>query len=193
MINLMKPARVEREIERLGAWIAEVSARYGVPAAFIKAILYQEMTNIDAGDPLADLAVRFGIAARRDSSTGYAQIFGYVGVNAANFAVDRGLATYESLGITCGHRLDPNDAADVRLVWNILKSNRQANIELAALNMLAAADEVLGDIDFASFSDDDLKRVASRYNSNTRGITAYGEKVFAHYLRYLSLEGPGER
>ena len=75
----------------------------------------------DHMDVAADLAVRLGIFPKKDSSTGYAQIFGYVGMNAANFAVDQGLSTYESLGIETDHRLDPANEDDVRLVWKLLK------------------------------------------------------------------------
>ena len=162
-----------------------MSARYGVPSAVIKAILHLEMERIDIMDPLADLAVRTGLFAKQDSSTGYAQIFGYVGVEAINFAVDRRLTTYEQLGISCNHRLDPGNIKDVRLVWKKLNSDPKANIEIAALNLLAAADEVTGRIDFGSFSDDELKRVLTRYNAAVSHVTSYGEQAFLLYKSYL--------
>ena len=84
MIRLYGDKRAREVIDSYGTWIATVSGRYGVPAEVIKAMLFQEMTLIDAMDPLADIAVSMGLAGKKDSSTGYAQIFGYVGLKAAN-------------------------------------------------------------------------------------------------------------
>lgn len=170
-----------RVIAKHAEWIASVSERYQIPDALIKAILYQEITQMDLGDPLADLATRIGLFGRTDSSTGYAQIFGYVGLAAINFAVDHNLATYESLGVACDHRLDASNKDDVRLIWRKLHSDPQANIEIAALNLLAAADEVIGHFDLSNMSDDELKLVMTRYNANVRFVTDYGEQVFRHY------------
>ena len=184
MLKLMSAKKAERVIGRYESWISAVSGRYLVPAAAIKAILFQEMTMIDAFDLVADLAVRVFPRWRKDSSTGYAQVFGYVGLNAVNFAVERGLATYGSLGFDANRVLDPADAGDVRAVWLKLHSSPMANIEIATLNLLVAADEMVGRLDFDTFTDEELKLVFTRYNANTKRITPYGEQVFGHYVRY---------
>lgn len=192
MLKLISPARAQQILSRYDEWIRTVSARYGVPEALIKAILYQEMTQIDIADPIADLTARSGLFGKQDSSTGYAQIFGYVGLNAINFAVDRGIATYESLGVECDHALDPDNKSDVRLVWKMLHDNPKANIEIATLNLIAAADEVVGRVDFGSLTDDELKLVMTRYNSNVRRITSYGEQVFRFYEAFRDGREPTE-
>ena len=151
----------------------------------MKAIFFQEMTLMDALDPVADFVAFVGVFPKKDSSTGIAQIFGYVGLNAANFAVDRGLATYESLGISSKRRLDPGNRADVRLVWRLLHHDMHANIELATLNLLVAADEMVGRIDFDSFSPEELKLVLTRYNADVDYITPYGEQAYEYHLRFL--------
>ena len=184
LMKLIGPKKTERILTRYNAWIHAVSERYGVPASAIKAILYQEMTIINLMDVAADLVVQTNLFRKKDSSTGYAQIFGYVGVNALNFAVDRKLATYDSVGIACTHRLDPHNPKDVRLMWKKLRSNPKINIEIATMNLLAAADEVVGRTDFHTFSADELKLVLTRYNANTRHITPYGERAFAKYEEY---------
>ena len=184
MVRLISQRKAAKILEKYNGHIRAVAARYGVPEAVIKAILFQEMTMIDAMDLVADLAVLMGPRFKRDSSTGYAQIFGYVGLNAANFAVDRGMATYESLGIASDHRLDPSNQRDVRKVWLKLFRNRKANIEIAALNMLVAADQMTGRIDFASFSADELKLVLTRYNANVKHVTPYGEQAFRRYKAF---------
>ena len=188
MFKPFSPTRAKRTLERYESWIQTVSTRYGVPEAVVKAILYQEMVQIDLVDYAADLAVGSGFFKKKDSSTGYAQIYGYVGLNAANFAVDHGLATYESLGIESDHRLDTNNLADVRLVWKKLHKNKEANIELATLNLLAAAYEVVGHGDFDRMSDEELKLVMTRYNADARHVTEYGERAFATYEAFLNGE-----
>ena len=190
MMKLISPAKADAIIAGFDGWIREVSGRYGVPAALVKAVLYQEMTNIDALDPVADAAVMIAPRHSRDSSTGYAQIFGRTGLIAANFALDHGLTTYELLGLESDHRLDPANRRDVFKVWRRLHEDAQANIEFEALVLLCAADEVIGRIDFATFSDDELKLVLSRYNADVRQVTSYGEQAFAHYERFKEQDSP---
>ena len=185
MIRLISEKRAEKIIGKYDAWIFEVALHYNMPVAAIKAVLFKEMTMIDVMDVLADIAVWTGLFSKKDSSTGYAQIFGKVGLDAVNFAADRGLSDHKSLGIHCGHRLDRGNIKDVRLVWKLLRFNRHANIEIASLNILSAAEEMTGRTDLKSFSDEELKLAFTRYNANTRQITPYGEDVFRHYLRYL--------
>ena len=191
MLKLYSPKAAERVIGNFAAVIDTVAARYALRAPFIRALLYTELIRIDVLDPLADLLVRLnghragGIANKRDSSTGYGQIFGFVAINAANFAVARGLTTYPALGLP-DRRLDPSSPSDLRLVWNRLNREPEFNIELSALNLLAAADEVIGRIDFASFSPEEIQRVYTRYNGTAPQITAYGEEAYAHYLRYAA-------
>ena len=184
MIRIYSSSRAERIIRKHSPWIRTVAARYKMPASVIQAILFQEMTQIDLWDLAADTAVRLGIFGKNDSSTGYAQIFGWVGVNAANFAVDLGLTDYDSLGIPSGHRLDPDDPADVRMVWKRLHGSRKANIEFAALNLLCAAREMTGRIDFASYDEEEMKLILTRYNADTRHVTPYGEAAYRNYVRY---------
>ena len=73
----------------------------------------------------------------------------------------------------------------MRLVWRVLRFNRRANIEIASLNILSAAEEMTGRTDLADLTDEELKLTFTRYNANTRHITPYGEDVFRHYKRYL--------
>lgn len=190
MIRLYSAVKAHQVIDSYGTWIATVSGRYGVPEEVIKAMLFQEMTQIDAMDALADLAVRSGLTRKKDSSTGFAQIFGYVGLNAVNYAVDRGLATYESLGITCDHTLDADDVRDARLVWKLLNANPKANIEIATINLLVSAEEMVGRTDFESFGAEELKLVFTRYNANVKHVTSYGEQAYHHYEAYCDGRQP---
>lgn len=183
-MNVISPKKAIRVLDRYGSWIQTVSLRYHVPVAAIKSILYQEMVMINCLDVAADLVVLLRIPIKSDSSTGYGQIYGWVALNAANYAVDQGMATYESLGIKSDHRLDPSNKKDVRKIWRMLYRSPYANIEFATLNIVAAAAEVLGRTDFDNFSEDEMKLVFTRYNANVHHITPYGERAFRQYQRF---------
>ena len=163
-MKLYSRQSAERIIERHTDWIHMLSQRYPIPEACVKAILFNELTEIDFLDILADLAVkgywlryslrkklgcrdatpilRRGVFGKRDSSTGYAQIFGYVGINAINFAQDRGLWDAAAHEIPPVLRLNPDEPDHLRLVWMRLNKDMRFNLELAALNLLAAAEEM---------------------------------------------------
>ena len=108
-----------------------------------------------------------------------------MGLCALNFTVDRGLTTYEAAGIASDRRLDPGNPKDVRLVWKKLRRDPKANIEFAAMNLLAAADEVIGKTDFSQMSAEELKLVLTRYNANVHHVTPYGERAYEKYREYL--------
>jgi len=193
MIRLMSSKRAMEVLERYDGWIETVARRYSMPSALLKAILYQEMTQMDVLDPVADIAVQIAPRYSRDSSTGYAQIFGRTGLAAVNYAVDRGLATYESLGIDTVRRLDSGNARDVHKVWRKLHRDPHANIEVAALVLLMIADELLGRTDFETFTDNEVKLVMTRYNADVDYVTKYGEQAFGHYRQFRDRQPEGLR
>ncbi len=180
----ISPRRAEKILKKYDPWIDEVAGRYAVPPELIRAILFKEMTGTDIMDLAADLAVRTGLFRKKDSSTGFGQIFGYVGLNAVNFAVDRGLTDYKSLGLPEGRRLDPRKIADVRTVWRLLNRDPRANIEISALNLLCAAEEMTGRIDFANYTSEETKLILTRYNANIKHVSPYGEEVYALAMKY---------
>ncbi len=210
MFKLYSKKKAKQIIETYGGWITHVSETYSVPEAYIKAILYKEIIEINLLDPLADFAVktywvryglrkrlyqkgfvkraeprfRHGILGKKDSSTGYAQIFAYVAINAANFGADRGIATYNSLGICSDHRLSGENSDDLYMMWSLLSKDRKANIALASLNLISAAEEMNGHIDFDRYSEEEIKRTFTRYNANVRYITKYSKETYGYYLGY---------
>ena len=197
MLKLCSARAAGRFLARYDGAIRDIAERYALPAACLKAILYRELTDIDIIDPLADALVRFNLArgaapgggplGKCDSSTGCGQIFARVAINAINFAVDRGLTDYAALGLP-NRRPDGADTADLRLVWTRLHDEPVFNMECTALNLLAAAQEITGRTDFASFTPEELKRVFTRYNGTLPGVTPYGEAVYRHYLRFCETE-----
>lgn len=194
MRKLYNSKQIEETLENYRDWIETLSRRYGIPAACIRAVLWKEMTEMDLLDIAADLVVQaywlgLRFLGKRDSSTGYAQIFGYVGINAINFALDRGLADCETLGISGDHRLRPEHPDDLRLIWTRLHREPKFNLELATLNLLSAAEEMTGRIDFSGYSAEELKLIFTRYNANVSHITAYGEAVYQRMLE-LSEDRP---
>ena len=217
MIKLYTRARAGRTVASQAALLQALSRRYPLPAACVQAILYKELIEIDLLDIVADLAVRFywfryglrrrlcgwgllrspepllrwGPFGKRDSSTGCAQIFAYVGIRAVNFALDRDLLpSQEALGLPAGRRLNPETPEDLREVWYRLYRDTAFNTELAALNLLAAAEEMTGRVDFPSYTPEELMLVLTRYNADTGRITDYGREAYGYYLTYSRGEVP---
>lgn len=211
MIKLHSVKKTERILAEYGDWIEAVSERYSIPSTMIKAVLRKEIADIDLLDPVADSLVRFywlrrrlfgggtakrrGILGKRDSSTGYAQIFAYVAINAANYALDRGLDDAAGLGLPTDCRPDRANEDDMRAMWLRLKRDRKFNIQMGALNLIFAADEMNGHTDFARYTPEEFRRAFTRYNANTDHITAYGKEVYGYYLKYSgnSTGGKNER
>ncbi len=188
MIKMYTKEKTEEILLNYKGWVDTLAERYHIPAAFIKAILYMEMTGMDIMDIAADAAVSVNVFNKKDSSTGYAQIFGRVGLEAVNFACDRGLTDYAKLRIESDHRLSSKDPEDIRLVWKLLKDDPFMNMEIAVLNMLSCAEEKTGRIAFDSYTEDEMKLIMTRYNADTDHITQYGEDAYQNYLRYLEEE-----
>ena len=206
MLKLYSPKKAERILEKNADWIGIVSRRYAVPAACVKAVLRKELAEIDLLDLVADLMVRlnwlrFRIrrflfrrdgeqrggqipAGRHDSSTGYAQIFGYVAIDAANYALARGLEEASELGLPEGCRPDSKSADDLCSMWHRLAGDKKYNIRLGTLNLIAAAEEMNGHTDFSRYTPEEFQRAFTRYNANVRHITDYGREVYGYYLRY---------
>ena len=205
MLKLYSKKKVKRLLAGYAAWIEQVSACTGVPAACIRAVLSQEMCDIDLMDPVADLAVRFywlrwrlrvgrtprllrGALGKKDSSTGFGQIFAYVAIRALNFAESRGLPACDWLGLADARQLREDRDEDRQWMWTLLHRDQKANILLSALNLLAAAEEMTGRRDFAALSPEELQLTFTRYNANVRHITAYGRRVYARLTEEQAAE-----
>ncbi len=203
MIKLYSTKKTEQILAEYADWIESMSERYAIPSAMIKAVLRKETAGIDLLDPVADSLVRLywlrrrlfgdgaakrrGILGKRDSSTGYAQIFAYVAINAADYALDRGLDDAAGLGLPEDRRPDRTNEDDLRAMWYRLERDRKFNIQMGALNLISAADEMNGHTDFAHYTPDEFQRAFTRYNANTDRITAYGKEVYGYYLKYAAL------
>ena len=57
VLRLYSVKKTEKIIRAYSPWIEELSARYGIPAACIKAMLRKEVADIDILDPIADTLV----------------------------------------------------------------------------------------------------------------------------------------
>ena len=72
------------------------------------------------------------------------------------------------------------------MIWNRLNRSPRFNLEIAALNLLSAAKEKTGRLDFAGYTPEEIKRIYTRYNGTSATITEYGESTYRHYKRCLS-------
>lgn len=210
--KLYRPGQLEAVLNRCGGWMEEVCGRFGLPAAALRAVVRKEMGDMDLLDPVADAAVRFywfrwrlrsmlcrhgllksplpalrkGPLGKRDSSTGYGQIFAYVAIHAANYGVDRGLTDYGELGLPTDHRMDPQNPEDLCQMWYLLRRNWRVNLALSALNLLSCGEEQNGHADFQCCTPEELQLAFTRYNANSRTITQYGRDVYQLYLQELT-------
>ena len=188
MIKRYSKSGIQRIMHRHALDI-KISARaYGVPAACIQAVLYRELTGMDWLDPLADLAVacywrfqplwdRLGLSAKRDSSTGYGQIFASTAIKAINFAYENGIRD-----LPAAAPLDGQTALGE--VWRRLHRDIPFNVRCIALCLLHAAYEMTGSTDFSSFSPDDLQLIFTRYNADTQTVTLYGKETYGYYQSF---------
>ena len=210
MLRIISRRRAEKIIAAEAEKIRSLECRYGLPCAYLQAILLKEMTEIDVLDLAADLAVKLywirydmlslarrilkqppldgfpeGLLKKRDSSTGYAQIFAYVAIRAIAFSLENGLDDgLEDFGLSADHPLRETNPADLRLIWRRLNRDTAFNLRAAALNLIAAAEEMTGRIDFSSYTPEEIQAIFTRYNANTRVITAYGRETYQYYLIY---------
>ena len=205
MLRLYSVKRTERIVEQQAEWIEKVARQYGIPSACMKAVLRKEIAEIDLLDVAADLAVRLnwlrsgiarpfrhgpevirgkGLFRKRDSSTGYAQIFAAVAIDAANYAMERGLETAAGLEMLQERRPDRRNADDLCAMWRRLARDKAYNIRLGTLNLIAAAEEMNGHTDFARYTPEEYQRAFTRYNANVRTVTDYGREVYGYFLRY---------
>ncbi len=169
MIKRYSKATVRKLLRRHEADIQEAATAYGIPKACIQAVLWQEMTGMDWLDPLADLAVacywrfqplwdRMHLPAKRDSSTGYGQIFAATAIKDINYAHDAGIRA--------------------------LPVSARFNIQCVALCLLHAAAEMTGTTDFSALSPEELQLVFTRYNADTKKITPYGKETYGYYQTF---------
>ena len=200
MIRLYSKGRVGKILRQSEEQIRFLESRYALPGAALRAVLYKELLAADILDPLADAAVslywlRFsrrkkhkkplpaaggGLWRKRDSSTGYAQVFGQTAIQSILFALEKGLDTPSSLGLP----RPPDPEGDLPLVWKRLRRDRAFNLRMAALTLLSAAWELTGTMDFSRFSPEEMQLVFTRYNASAHRVTPYGREVYQYYLRF---------
>lgn len=68
------------------------------------------------------------------------------------------IAQYGTLGICTDHRLSGENNEDLCAMWHRLLKDRAFNIELATLNLIAAAAEMNEHTDFARYTEEEIKR-----------------------------------
>ncbi|MBP5743310.1 MAG: hypothetical protein J6W44_00170 [Oscillospiraceae bacterium] len=199
MIKLYSMEKTKRILSVHSDLIDSICTLYHLPSACLKAILLMEIPEIDLMDLLADASVRLNwfryslthsYAPERhtrnplrkyDSSTGYGQIFSRVAIEAVLFARSRGIP----VDIGLSGDLSPSRPEDLQRVWLRLHRDTVFNLNCAALNLLHAAFQMTGRLDFVHYTEEEMKLVFTRYNGNVKQISAYGEKAYRYYLNCL--------
>lgn len=198
MVSIYCKETARKIIDRNAALIDNICASCHLPSAYLKAVLLMELPELNLLDVMADLLVSFNWfryahggsfflerhtrnpLRKFDSSTGYGQIFAQVAIEAILFAENEGIPVY--LGIP--GELFPFNPDDLKRIWTRLHRDRVFNLSCAALNIIHAAFQMTGRIDFEGYSEDEIKMIFSRYNGNIHRISPYGEEAYQHYLEY---------
>jgi len=206
LFRLYSPRQAERIIRRYDDWLQTMQEHYGVPCGCIKTVLFQEMTAMDGLDILADWSVKLywlkysllsrlrrickmppypgfpgGLLRKRDSSTGYGQVFARTAIQAIRFSLEKGLdESPQALGLK--NVPDENEPDDLRLIWYRLHREPRFNIRMAALTLLSAAEETTGRMDFSSYTPEEIQLIFTRYNANTKSVTDYGREAYQYYI-----------
>lgn len=178
--------------------IENICAFYQVPSAYLKSILLMELSETNLFDLLADTLVscnwlryskggRFGLdrhthnpLMKYDSSTGYAQIFSQVAIEAILFAESEGIP----LNLGLSGDLFPFNPDDLERIWKRLRNDRVFNLSCAVLNIIHAAFQMTGRVDFDSYDEEEIKMILTRYNGNAQKISEYGEKAYRYYMDF---------
>ena len=199
MLKLYSMKKARKIISDRSDLIDSICAFYCLSSACLKAIMLMEIPEIDLMDLLADASVRFNWLCysftqrydperhtrnplhKFDSSTGYGQIFSRVAIEAIQFAENRGIPVFAGVSGT----LSPTNPEDLRQVWLRLNRNPVFNLSCSALNLLHAADQMTGRIDFEHYTPEEMKLIFTRYNGNLKQISPYGEKAYQYYLNCL--------
>ena len=199
MVKQLGYKRAGKIIEQNNALIQSICSAYHVPPAYLKAVLWMELPEINLFDVMADVIVglnwfRYSHGGRFimdrhthnplkkfDSSTGYSQIFSQVAIEAIIFAKEQGYPSY--LGVP--DDLSPTSPSNLCTVWSRLHRDRIFNLSCATLNIVHAAFQMTGRIDFENYDTDEIKMIFSRYNGNSHRISAYGERAYAYYSQCL--------
>ena len=206
MLPRYSARKAEKIIARYDGWLRRIESSYALPRACMQAVLYREITGMDWLDAAADGAVAFyylryrlrgrktprftrGPLGKTDSSTGYAQIFARVAIRAVRFAAEQGIAFPEEWQLPSV--LSPENPDHVWLMWRRLHRDRRFNLCLAALNLLSAGWEVNGSLHIADYTPEEMQRMFTRYNANTRQINEYGRETYRLYLRYCQKNAEG--
>ncbi len=202
MINLYSKKRIEQILSENHDLIENICASYHLPSAYLKAILLMELPTIDVMDVAADAVVGFNWLRyshsrsftldrhtrdpfrKYDSSTGYGQIFSQVAIEAILFAQEQGIPLF--LGTP--DKLYPLNPDDLGRVWKRLHRDKVFNLSCAALNILHAAYQMTGRIDFDGYSETEKKMIFTRYNGNVKQISEYGERAYQYYLKIRGAE-----
>lgn len=195
--------------------IESLSEKYGIPKAAIQTILLRELRFMDVRDDFADSLVigsneyvrqleewnnlptskKFLVPPpsaplinRWDSSTGYAQIFSWVAIDAINHAIQKGITTKENLGLDPSITLDKKNQQDIYFIWKRLHDDPDFNLEVATLNLVKCADDEVGKPDYENYSEDEIKTMLSRYNGTNDDAKQYGQECYNCYEIFKKYE-----
>lgn len=163
------------------ASISEASNSLKVPKSFIQAILLKEISNIDAGDAIADKLVenyynKKANADKEDSSTGLGQIFAKTAIRSHNQLV--------SLSIINENNINESDINARKEVWFKLKDDNDYNIKAVAKTIKANATYKGIASQLYEIDDNKKQSLFAAYNGSGPEATKYGSQVLKYQKQF---------
>jgi hypothetical protein len=141
--------------------------------------MIREQRFVDFRDTAADVLTSIGL--REQSSTGLMQVTTKTAIDAINFSVEKGYTTYGDLGISSDKPLTYTDSKDRSSIWNLLKSDPEFNIEIAAQIVRMNADKEVKKDNIEDYSEADLIKLLALYNGRGDAAREYGEECYGWY------------
>lgn len=151
---------------------------FGMPKAFVQALLMRELWCVNSSDTAADLLVLSGLD--NDSSTGYGQIFANTAIGALNYV--------NSIEMPSGiESMDSADSDDLSEMWHDLYSDQSFNIKMVYYEILNCTNKTSQPNRILwQYSESQIKAILARYNGTGTDAALYGEEVYEYYLIFSS-------
>lgn len=155
--------------------ITRMARKLQMRKSFIQTAIAWEASAENILDVAQDLLVINGEVS--DSSTGVGQIFGWVAINARNWAIQQGY-----LNDTIR---DSNNQNDVSEIWHKLYNDRAFNIETCAYVLKWGAVVEKGySSNMLNYTESQIKGTIARYNGTNDDAVEYGERNYAIYQAF---------
>jgi len=184
------------DVLALDTHFTAVAAQFGMRKALVQTVAFWERWREHPDDPVVDIAVQEQLEYKvefqewfngggvgspplnpglpEDSSTGFSQIFGAVGIKCRNWAIESSLMAGEPHSAT--------SPQDMLFTWSELRTNVMFNVATAAAVLWWGATDVgVANIPRFELTEMEVKSTLARFNGTSAEATEYGVRTWHIY------------